>query len=139
MNFNQSRLDQSRVDGKQQLKPKSLELFTVRIIMRSDWPLLTDPGNSSCTVITDFKVACLVFFMYITPASQLPDPPWRRLCLSVLYLKRYIYTCICFEREPNILEFQTKLLSQWRMENVLLLLFLSLLYFSVIIDNIFCQ
>ena len=33
INFNQSRLKQSRVDGKQQLKPKSLELFTVRFII----------------------------------------------------------------------------------------------------------
>ena len=33
MNFNQNRLDQSREDGKQQLKPQLLELFTVRIIM----------------------------------------------------------------------------------------------------------
>ena len=49
MNFNQSQLNQSREDRKQQLKPKILELFTV-CIMWSDWPVLSDPGNRSCTV-----------------------------------------------------------------------------------------
>ena len=54
MNFNQSRFNQSRVDGKQQLKPKILELFTVRIIMRSDWPILSDPG---CDCRTEKHIA----------------------------------------------------------------------------------
>ena len=70
MNFKQSWLNQSLVDGKQQLKPKSLELFTVLIIMWSDWPVLSNPGNSSRTVIADFKVVCLVFFLCMISPLQ---------------------------------------------------------------------
>ena len=51
MNFNQSRLNQLRVDGNQQLKPPILELFTVGIIMLSDWLVISDLGHSSRTVV----------------------------------------------------------------------------------------
>ena len=56
MNFNQSRLKQSRQDGKQRLKSKILELFTVRILLWSDWPVLSDPGRT----VTEFLLAMYV-------------------------------------------------------------------------------
>ena len=42
---------------------------------------------------------------------QNADPINRSLHLSVLYLKRYIYTCNSFEKKSNFLEFRKKIIT----------------------------
>ena len=77
INFNQSWLNQSRVDGKQ--KKKNLELFTVCIIMWSDCPVSSDPGNSSCTVSakaipSNFTVLLDGTYASVNKFQQCPSP-----------------------------------------------------------------
>ena len=90
MNFNQSRLNQSRVDRKQQLKPKFLELFTVRIILWSDWPVLSDPGNSR-------SVKSLFFSLLL----------WVKLFLRATFL------LACISREIGDVNAQATFRPEW--------------------------
>ena len=51
--------------------------------------------------------------------EQLTDLQKRRLHLFVVLLKQYIYACICFEKKPIEQEFQTKVILQRKVENML--------------------
>ena len=86
-----------------------------------------------CIVTQSFYSEALIWFNHVNntdislsnkqitlngiPAlQQLTDYPRRRLCLFVILLKQYIYTCKYFEKKPTINEFQSKILLQWQIE-----------------------
>ena len=54
----------------------------------------------------------------IPPFEQLTDLQKRRLHLFVILLKQCIYACKCFEKNSIEQEFQTKVILQWKVENM---------------------
>ena len=58
-----------------------------------------------------------ITFNEIPDFHQLSENPRRRLHLFVILLKQYVFSCKCFEKKPIQIEFQTKMLMQWQIEN----------------------